>query len=333
MMHLNFPKVELHLHIDCSLSFDFVRKYIPGISLSDYKKRFNAPVNCCSLKDYLLCAQEAIDLMQSKEQVFDSVLDVIDQLEKDHVLYAELRFAPLQHLKQGLSPEQVVETTIEALKHYKGTVKIGLLLCTLRHFTKEQSDLTADLVIKYADQGVVGLDLAADEAGYGLENHEGAFQKVLSKGLSCTSHAGEALGPSSVWETLQKLKVQRIGHGIRSVEDPTLLNHLKENDIHLEICPTSNELTEVYPKGTPYPLPALMGSDVSFGINTDGRAISNVSLNSEYAMLSETFKWTALDFYRANVSAMKASFAPQEVKNEVLEKLHAYYEPITGSLD
>jgi adenosine deaminase len=138
-MSYTFPKIELHLHIDCSLSFQFVSKYVPGISLAEYQAVYNTPVNCCSLNDYLACAQAAILLMQTKEQLVDATLDVIHQLEADHVIYAELRFAPLQHLTNGLSPEEVVEATLEAVHSYAGPVKVNLILCTLRHFTKEQT--------------------------------------------------------------------------------------------------------------------------------------------------------------------------------------------------
>lgn len=324
-MFSQFPKVELHLHMDCSLSFDFVRKYRKGITFSEYKSEFNIPKNCCSLKDYLDCAQAAIQLMQTYEQVYDATLDVILQLEKDNVLYAELRFAPLQHLQMGMSPNQVVEASLKAISDYKGPVHVNLLLCTLRHFTFEESNQTADLVIQYRNQGVVGLDLAADEVGFSLDAHESAFQKVRDAGIPCTSHAGEARGPESVWETLETLKVHRIGHGIRSTEDANLLIELKNKNIHLEICPSSNLITKVFPEGTNYPVNILRDHKVSFGINTDGRAISNVDLLHEYNWLSKEKEWHPKDFYVCNLQAMQASFAELHVKQAVCEQLEAFY--------
>ncbi len=320
-MSYTFPKIELHLHIDCSLSFQFVSKYVPGISLTEYQSVYNTPVNCCSLNDYLACAQAAILLMQTKEQLVDATLDVIHQLEADHVIYAELRFAPLQHLSKGLTPEEVVEASLEAVNSYTGSVKVNLILCTLRHFTKEQSDLTADLVITYASEGVVGLDLAADEAGFGLENHQAAFMKVNAHGISCTAHAGEARGAESVIETLSLLGAKRIGHGIRSVEDPVLLERLKSDQIHLEICPTSNHITQVYPKGENYPIEKLQEAKVSFGINTDGRAISNVTLADEYAWLVQNKAWTIDDMFQANVDALNAAFISAEERSAMMNKL------------
>jgi adenosine deaminase len=321
MTNFTFPKVELHLHIDCSLSFNFVSKVLPGISREEYERVYNTPVDCCSLNDYLACAKAAIALMQTREQIFDATLDVIHQLELDHVIYGELRFAPLQHLEKGLTPEEVVEASIDAVKSYQGPVKVNLILCTLRHFTREQSDLTADLVIKYHQQGVVSLDLAADEAGFSLVNHATAFEKVRQHKIPCTAHAGEARGSESVLETLNVLKTQRIGHGIRSVEDEALLERLKRDQIHLEICPTSNHITQVYPKGENYPIEKLKEAKVSFGINTDGRAISNVTLADEYAWLVQNKAWTIDDMFQANVDALNAAFINDDERTLLMDKL------------
>lgn len=331
-MSYTFPKIELHLHIDCSLSYRFVSKYIPGISQEEYQTVYNTPINCCSLNDYLACAQAAILLMQTKEQLIDATLDVIHQLEVDHVIYAELRFAPLQHLTKGLTPEEVVEATLQAVHSYQGPVKVNLILCTLRHFTKEQSNLTADLVIKYAAKGVVGLDLAADEAGFDLKNHQEAFERVNTHGICCTAHAGEARGAESVIETLSLLHVKRIGHGIRSVEDRSLLERLKENNIHLETCPTSNQITRVFPEGQEYPINQLLKNRLSFGVNTDGRAISNVTLVDEYQWLKETKGWDINDMLYANEQALQAAFISDQEKEILRIRLLEGFEPFIGSL-
>jgi len=330
-MNFCFPKIELHLHVDCSLSFDFVAKYRPGISLEDYQNVYNTPVNCCSLNDYLACAQAAIQLMQTREQIYDATMDVIRQLEKDHVIYAELRFAPLQHLEQGLTPEEVVEASIAAIESYSGKVTVNLILCTLRHFTKAQSDKTAELVVKYKDRNVVALDLAADEAGFGLENHTSAFETVRSHGIACTAHAGEAKGADSVMETLQCLKTSRIGHGIRSIENKNVLDYLKANHIHLEICPTSNHITQVFPKGANYPIENLVEQGISFGINTDGRGISNVTLEEEFRWLHHHKNWTIKEMYQVNLDALNAAFISEAERGALFEKLQQGFGAINGA--
>jgi adenosine deaminase len=141
-----------------------------------------------------------------------------------------------------LSPDRivaVVERAVDRLVQETG-MQAGLILCTLRHFTVEQSLLTAKLVEKFRGSRVVALDLAGDEAGYPLDAHVGAYRYAREHGLFRTAHAGEALGPESVWETLRLLDPHRIGHGTRSIEDPKLVEHLRRKPIHLEICPSAN---------------------------------------------------------------------------------------------
>ena len=326
-MYNKLPKVELHIHLDCSLSYDVVALLIPGISVDEYRNKFTAPKNCCSLNDYIECAQASINYMQTKEQLRIVTLDLLAQFDADNVIYAEMRFAPLQHLQLGLTPEEVVQevlnTIVEGKKQYK--VEANVILCTLRNFSEAQSMETAELALHFKDSAVVGFDIAADEVGYPLDNHVSAFKFAKSNGILCTAHAGEALGPNSVWETLEKLSPNRIGHGIRSIEDASLIERLIEQNIHLEVCPTSNQLTRVYPSLEGYPIDKLYKTGVSMSISTDGRAISAVDLNQEYQFMTNQYGWTINDLYRINTEAIKHSFATEEVKIAVQAQLDAFY--------
>jgi adenosine deaminase len=326
-MYNKLPKVELHIHLDCSLSYDVVALLIPGISIEEYQNKFTAPKNCCSLNDYIECAQASINYMQTKEQLRIVTLDLLAQFDADNVVYAEMRFAPLQHLQLGLSSEEVVQEVLNAIiegkKQYK--VEANVILCTLRNFSEAQSMETAKLALHFKDSAVVGFDIAADEVGYPLDNHVSAFKFAKSNNIFCTAHAGEALGPSSVWETLEKLSPNRIGHGIRSIEDASLIERLIEKNIHLEVCPTSNQLTRVYPSLEEYPINTLYKTGVSMSISTDGRAISAVDLNQEYQFMTNQYGWTINDLYRINTEAIKHSFATEEVKIAVQAQLDAFY--------
>jgi adenosine deaminase len=326
-MYNKLPKVELHIHLDCSLSYDVVALLIPGISIEEYQNKFTAPKNCCSLNDYIECAQAAINYMQTKEQLRMVTLDLLAQFDADNVVYAEMRFAPLQHLQLGLTPEEVVQEVLNAIVEGKKLYKVeaNVILCTLRNFTESQSMETAELALNFKNSGVVGFDIAADEVGFPLDNHVSAFKFAKSNDILCTAHAGEALGPNSVWETLEKLTPNRIGHGIRSIEDPSLIERLIESNIHLEVCPTSNQLTRVYPSLEEYPINTLYKTGVSMSISTDGRAISAVDLNEEYQFMTNQYGWTINDLYRINTEAIKHSFATEEVKVAVQAQLDAFY--------
>ncbi|MEX0844022.1 MAG: adenosine deaminase [Balneolaceae bacterium] len=318
----SLPKIELHLHLDCSLSFEVVKKLRPGISREDYDRDFIAPANCASLEEYLKCAQAPIAIMQTKEQLEAVTQDLFKQLKADNVIYAEIRFAPLQHLEQGLSAEQVVQIVNNAAK--KGiketAIEAGIILCTLRHFTEEQSMETVKLVNQFKGTQVVGFDIAADET-IPIDNHIKAFEYARKHGIPCTAHAGEARGPDSVREVLGNFHPARIGHGVRSIEDPELLNHLKEKDIHLEVCPTSNVQTGIYKSIGEHQINDIYKNGNSLSVNTDGRAISNVSLNEEYQKLNHHFDWQIEQFIKVNEYAIDAAFCDEETKDRIRIRL------------
>ena len=135
--------------------------------------------------------------MQTRENLHLAVFDLFEQLQRDQVIYAEMRFAPLEHTKQGLSPDEVVATVDKATKEAIGKtgIQAGIILCTLRHYSNNQSLQTIELVEKFRGTRVVGFDIASDEAGYPIDNHVAAFQLANQRGIQCTAHAGEALGP------------------------------------------------------------------------------------------------------------------------------------------
>ena len=321
------PKIELHLHLDCSLSPDVVRALSGELSTEEYRRRFVAPDDATGLPDYLERALEGIRLMQAPEQIRLVTLDLFEQLKADHVLYAEIRFAPLEHTQQGLSPKAVVNIVESAiLEGMQATGIIArLIICTLRHYSPEQSMEVARLTWDCFGGIVAGFDLAADEAAYPLVAHIPAFAYVRNKGIPCTAHAGEARGAESVWETLELLKPSRIGHGVRSIEDPRLVQVLRERRIHLEVCPSSNISTRVFPSMERHAIRQLFHSGVSVGINTDGRAISNVSLNEEYQKLHTAFGWGSAHFLQCNRFALDAAFVDQTIKDQLQAKLTEAY--------
>ena len=243
----HLPKVELHLHLDCSLSYKVVSQLNPSVTHNEYLETFIAPAKCTNLADCLTRALKGIELMQTEEQLRLVTQDLFAQLVQDNVLYAEIRFAPLLHTEQGLSAQDVVRVVEAAVSEsIKATgVEARLILCTLRHFSQTQSLDTVKLVVQFKDTYVVGFDIAGDEAGFPIDAHITAFQYAAAHNIPCTAHAGEARGSNSIWETLQHFHPLRLGHGVRSIEDPALLEHLRQHNIHLEICPTCNVQTDV----------------------------------------------------------------------------------------
>jgi len=205
----------------------------------------------------------------------------------------------------------------EATKKYH--IESGLILCTLRHYQEHQSLAVAQLVQQYLNQSrVVGFDIAADEANFSIENHNKAFSFIYDQGIPATAHAGEARGAESVWETLDHFKVKRIGHGVRSIEDQALIDKLVEEQIYLEVCPTSNVQTNTVSTYSAHPIQALKKAGIILGVNTDGRTISNISLSEEYEKMHQTFGWGQAEFKLQNTQALNFAFCNTEVKSSIL---------------
>jgi len=316
-------KVELHLHLDCSLSYDVVSRLAPSISRQEFDEKFVAPPLCSSLADFLTRAPRGFQLMQTEESLRLVTEDLFEQLRRDNVLYAEIRFAPLLHVAGGLTPEAVVAIVDRATEQcIQATgIEARLILCTLRHFDREQSLLTAQLVEQFKGSRVVALDIAGDEAGYSIDAHLPAFHYALDHGLYRTAHAGEARGADSVWETLRAFQPTRIGHGVRSIEDASLIDHLRHHHIHLEVCPTSNVQTRTSSSYAEHAIDKLYRAGVSVGINTDTRTITNVTLEQEYESLREHFAWTAHEFLVCNQNALRAAFIEEPLRAHLLTQL------------
>ncbi|MGM0589027.1 MAG: adenosine deaminase [Bacteroidota bacterium] len=322
------PKIELHVHLDTSLSYEVVKELRPGTAPKYFNTHFIAPPKCEDLADYIARAESSIQLMQTWEGLRAVTLDLFRQFQADNVIYAEVRFAPLEHTRMDLTAEQVVQAVNDAVVegHEKTGIQVGVILCTLRHFSEQQSMQTVQLVEQFKAEQVCGFDIAADEVHYPIDNHISAFEYAQEHQLNRTAHAGEARGAESVWETLNHFKPHRIGHGVRSVEDPMLLDYLKEHFIHLEVCPTSNVQTDVFDKLQDHSLPQLKAHQISVGINTDGRGLSNVTLADEYNKLNQTFGWNKQDFLRCNLEALKHAFTTPERKAVLRERLIDGYQ-------
>jgi len=326
MRFLDMPKVELHTHIDCSLSHETVARLGVDLTPEEYRQNFVAPERCKDLTEYLACIDPALKILQTKKALEFAIDGLIAAQAAENVLYAELRFAPHLHLERGLGLDDVMETVLQAIRisGSRYNVECGLILCTLRHFTEQQSLEVADLTLRFADQGVVALDLAGDEANYPIAPNIAAFKQVREAGGNVIAHAGEASGADSVLETLDLLQAKRIGHGVRSIEDMALVERIVAEGLHLEICPSCNIQTGIFSDITRHSLPRLLDSGVNISLNTDGRATNGASLSSEYQLVSDAFGWSDHIILDLNRNALNASFASDRVKSSVNSQIDDY---------
>lgn len=321
------PKVELHLHLDCSLSYAVVSKIDPSISLETYNAEFIAPAKCVDLRDYLTRAPSSFPLMQTAEHLRLVVFDLFDQLQNDNVIYAEIRFAPLLHTDGGLTPSEVVASVESAVADavLATGIEARIILCTLRNYSTAQSLKTARLVEKFRGTYVAAFDIAADKPGDVISDHIPAFDYARAHGIPYTAHVGETRGVQNFWDTLEAFAPKRVGHGVCCIEDPELLERVKSEQIHLEACPTCNVQTDCYDSYADHPIERLYRAGVSIGVSTDTRTITNISLNEEYRKLHDTFGWKDQDFFQCNVNALNAAFIPENLRAYLINKLAVGY--------
>jgi adenosine deaminase len=292
----------------------------PSVTREEYVNDYIAPAKCTNLADFLARAPKGVQLLQAPVALKLVTEDLFRQLAADGVIYAELRFAPLLHLDEGLTPGEVVEIVDRAAETMirETGIEARLILCTLRHFTDAQSMETARLVEQFRGSLVVGLDLAGDEAGYPIDAHIAAYDYARANQLCRTAHAGEGSGPESVWETIKLLNPTRIGHGTRSSEDPSLVDYLRQTRIHLELCPSSN--VQIIPSLTDmasHPIDRLYRAGVALNVNTDSRMLTPTTLTAEYEKLQEVFGWGPEQFLKTNLMAVEAAFVEDAVKEKL----------------
>lgn len=306
-------KIELHLHLDGSCDIDYASQLL-GKDVRDKLVVDNAN----SLSEYLEKFELPISLLQDLDNIENFSYLLAKALEKDEVIYAEVRFCPLFHTKKH-TVDDVVDSIIKGFKRVP-TVKINLIFCMMRHFSFDENMQIINLTKKFLGSGVVGIDLAGDEANYKTETFRNLFDVIRRENIPFTIHAGEADSYKSVLSAIE-FGANRIGHGIRSIESYDVINKLISNNITLEVCPTSNIDTKAVNSIINHPIKALVDMGVLVTINTDNRTVSNTNLCKEYELLRENFGFTDEDFLKFNLNAIECAFISEEEKQELRNKL------------
>lgn len=286
--------VDLHLHLDGALSPEIIikRAFKEGIDLPEYtveglKPYLVVPKHCESLNEYLTKFDIPNLVLQTKEGLFECTLDLLHRLANQGLKYIEIRMAPQLSTNKGLSQKEVVESVLEAIKRGESLYEIraNLILCLMRGNTNRTKNLETLLVAKeFKNKGVVAVDLAGAEAVFPNEMFKEEFETAKQYGLNVTIHAGEALGADSVKSALM-MGANRIGHGVHSLEDKSVVDELVERKIPLELCPTSNLDTKAIYSLKEFPVKEFLDLGVIVTINTDDPTVSDTTLLDEYKIL------------------------------------------------
>ena len=319
--------IDLHLHLDGSLSVKSVKELaaLQNIEIPENEeellKQLRVNDDCKDLTEYLEKFAFPGKLLQTKEAIALSVYNLQEELKEQGLIHAEIRFAPQLHTHKGLSQTEVVEAAIEGLN--RSDFSAGLILCCMRGNDNHEENLETVRVAKeFLGKGVVSVDIAGAEALFPTENFGDLFALARELEIPFTIHAGEADGPKSVWKALE-YGTKRLGHGVRSLEDPELIEKIVSEGITLELCPTSNLHTCMFPCIEEYPLRKLMEAGVKVTINTDNMTVSNINLAKEFGKLIAAFDLTDEEIKGFARNSVAACFADEETKKVLLEKIDA----------
>ena len=317
--------IDLHVHMDGSLSVETVRALaeLAGEPLTEtdleIRSKLSVSRGCRDLSEYLDKFVYPLSFLQTAEQLSECAYRVKEELRQKGLLYAELRFAPQSHRQKGLSQEQAVQAVIAGAA--RSELPTGLILCCMRgQGNEEENRETVRLARKYLGKGVCALDIAGAEGLFPTEEYEDLFACAAELGVPFTIHAGEAAGPESVRAAL-RFGAKRIGHGVRSAEDPALLRQLADSGALLELCPTSNLHTGLFPDYESVPLRALLDAGVKVSINSDNMAVSHTWVGEELRHMAETFSLTDAELRGLLQNAARGVFADEETKDRLLRQI------------
>lgn len=322
--------IDLHVHLDGSLTVDTVKKlaHMQKIDLhqqsdAQLSEKLKAPKDCHDLNQYLERFEFPLMLMQTGAALEESCYSVLKEQHRQGLCYTELRFAPQLHIRGNLTQQEAVSWVLKGKQQAENDFGIccGIILCCMRGASNEEQNIeTLKTAQQFLGNGVVAVDLAGAEKLFPTAGYADLFQTARQMGLPFTIHAGEADGPESIWKAVE-YGAARIGHGIRAVEDPALMKELACLKIPLEICPTSNLNTKVVDRITDYPLREFMNYHVVITVNTDNMTVSDTSVLHELALLSDAFQVPEAAVYQFLLNAAQSIFAPDYVKKKLIEKI------------
>jgi adenosine deaminase len=322
------PKVLLHDHLDGGLRpqtiIDLARRDdydgLPTTEVAELARWFRDSADSGSLERYLETFEHTVAVMQTVAGLSRVARECVEDLAADGVVYAEVRWAPEQHVQNGLSLEQVVEAVLAGFREGSAiaaaegrSIRIGAILTAMRHAARSRE--IAELAVRYRDEGVVGFDIAGAEAGFPPSRHLDAFEFLRRENFHFTIHAGEAFGLPSIWEAIQWCGADRLGHGVRIVDDISaggrlgrLAHYVRDKRIPLEMCPSSNVQTGAAKSIGDHPIGILRRLQFRVTVNTDNRLMSGTSMTREMSLLAEAFGYGWADLQWFTINAMKSAF-------------------------
>ena len=325
------PKAELHLHLDGSVRpatvFELAKQEGVPLPTADSGRLhgfLRATERTASLVEYITFFELPIAVMQTGPALERVTYELCEDLAKDNVRYAEIRYGPWLHVQRGLSLTDVIRAVLSGWARGRRDFGLegGIIVTALRDMPPAQNLSLAQVAGRFVSEGVVGFDLAGDEAGHPPVLHEDAFRLARSVGLNITIHAGEAAGPESIRQAIAMGAV-RLGHGVRAEQDPEVIDLIKEHGVQLDMAPTSNAQTKAVRRLEDHPLKRYYEQGIKVTISTDSRTVSETTMAREFELAVRVIGCSLEQVWAMNLQALDGGFGDARIRQRLRQEFIA----------
>jgi adenosine deaminase len=329
---LDWPKAELHCHLDGSMRLETMldlaktqgqMDVLPADSVEGLREELRGVEESGTLEAYLAWFRYTIPLLQTTDAIARAAYELAEDNAAENVRYLEVRYSPILHVEEDLSLEAVNEAVLDGLQRAEADLDIrtSLIICGLRDRFESASMRLAEMAVEHRHKGIVAFDLAGGEAGNPPKGHLHAFYHARNNLLNLTIHAGEAWGPDSIRQALFYCGAHRIGHGISLRKDPELMQYFADHRIPLEICPSSNVHTQAVPSLEAHPIETYVHANIPVTVNTDNRLFSRTSVTEELWCVYQHCNLTPQELREVALNGFRYSFLPYEQKQSMLRTM------------
>lgn len=326
------PKVELHVHLEGSVRPQTLLKLaerhqvqLPAATIDGLKKWYTFRDFSHFIEIYMTVSH----CLQTADDIELIAREFLEGQAKQNIVYSEVTFTPYNQFltnRLGFHEQLAAVNRARAWGEKELGVRMGIIVDIPRSVSPAQGEIIAGWVLEGYGAGVIALGLGGPESGNPPEKFRTAFDRVRRAGIPCILHAGETEGPQSIWSALQVADSRRIGHGVRAVEDAALMAYLRDQQIPLEVCPSSNICLKVFPSMAAHSLPRLMEAGLYVTINSDDPPMFNTALTNEYLVAQKCYHWGQADIQHLALNAVQAALLPSEERAVMLQSFQSAFE-------
>jgi adenosine deaminase len=331
------PKIELHVHVLGSIRPETLLSIIendgissPYSNVADIRKRFEYTDFLSFLQTYM----EIIGYILDEGHFERLTYELLENCSKSSIKYVEISFSPRDHMSNHLEFAKMVDAIKRGIRKAKREFGIDadIRVDIVRNSTFEEASEILDLIEEHPDN-IISIDIGGNEKEYPPRLFTEIFKRGRENGLHCVAHAGEAVGPQSIWEAISFLNVERIGHGVTAREDPKLIEYLKENQIAIEMCPVSNLRTGAVGSIREHPIREFFDKGLLVTVNSDDPSLFHTDMNNEFLQLHKNLDFSLENLFQLSLNATQTAFISDERKSKLKTLLIKEFRGIESKLE